>query len=255
MKLSGKTALITGAGNGIGREIARRFAAEGARVVSLDTDATGNARTAALIRDAGGRCDTVEGDVSVAADVERAFRTAVPVDILVNNAAIWSGDGLLHEVAEADWDRILAVCLKGIYLCSREALRGMIERRNGVILHISSVNALAGLHLAAYTAAKGGILSLTRLMALQYAPFGIRVNAICPGTIMTESSRQYYGQHPEQEAELRALYPARKFGAPDDVAECALFLASQQAAFINGAVLVVDGGLTAGYQIPSLQWR
>ncbi len=255
MKLSGKTALITGAGNGIGREIARRFAAEGARVISLDTDATGNAQTAALISDAGSLCDTVEGDVSVAADVERAFRAVGPVDILVNNAAIWSGDGMLHEVAEADWDRVLAVCLKGVYLCSREALRGMMERRSGVILHISSVNALAGIHLAAYTAAKGGMLSLTRLMAMQYARFGIRVNAICPGTIMTESSRRHYDQHPEQEAELRALYPARKFGAPDDVAECALFLASSQAGFINGAILVVDGGLTAGYQVLSLQRR
>lgn len=254
-KLAGKTALITGAGNGIGREIARRFAAEGARVVSLDVDREGNAQTASLIREGGGLCEPVEADVAVAADVERAFRIAGPVDILVNNAAIWSGDGLLHEVSEPEWDRIVAVCLKGVYLCSREALRGMMERRAGAIVHISSVNALTGIHLAAYTAAKGGIVSLTRLMAVQYGPFGIRVNAICPGTIMTESSRRHYDQYPDQEAELRELYPARKFGAPTDVAGCAVFLASPQGEFFNGSIVVLDGGLTAGVRIPSLYRR
>ena len=251
--MAGKTALITGAANGIGREIARRFAAAGARIVSLDTDEAGNAQTASLIRASGGTCEPMAGDVALAADVEKAFRLAGPVDVLVNNAAIWSGDGFLHMVSEQDWDRIIAVGLKGVFLCCREALGTMMERRAGVILNIGSVNALAGIHLAAYTAAKGGIVSLTRLLAVQYARYGIRVNAICPATILTESSRQYYAEHPELETALRSLYPAGKFGAPADVAACALFLVSDQAAFINGSIIVLDGGLTAGYGIAGLE--
>ncbi|MGO8735439.1 MAG: SDR family NAD(P)-dependent oxidoreductase [Terriglobia bacterium] len=251
-RLAGKTALITGGGNGIGREIVLRFAAEGARVVSLDMDEAGNAQTGSLVRDTGGRCDPVQGDVSVAADVERAFRVAGAVDALINNAAVWSGDGLLHQVAELDWDHVIDVCLKGVFLCCRQALHGMMERRSGVIINMSSVNALTGIHLAAYTAAKGGMLSLTRLLASHYGRFGIRTNAICPGTILTESSRQYYAENPAMAAELRALYPAETFGTPADIAECALFLCSDQAGFINGSVIVVDGGLVAGHRLPSL---
>jgi 3-oxoacyl-[acyl-carrier protein] reductase len=253
LQLNGKTALITGAGNGIGRETARRLAAEGVRVFSLDMDPAGNAETAAQVRAAGGVCEAVQGDVANAADVARAFRTAGPVDILINNAAAWAGDGVLHEVSEEAWDRVVAVTLKGVFLCTREALAGMMERRAGVIVNIASVNGLIGVHLAAYSAAKGGVVSLTRLLALQYGRYGIRVNAICPGTIMTESSRRHYDGHPDQEAELRALYPGKQFGEPADIAACALFLASAQARFFNGSVVVVDGGLTAGYRLPTLQ--
>lgn len=251
-RFANKTALVTGAGNGIGREIAVRFAAEGARIVSLDTDDAGNARTTSLILEAGGSCDPVQGDCSVAADTERAFRVAGRVDILINNAAAWAGDGFLHKLSEQDWDHVVDVCLKSVFLCCRQALGEMMERRSGVIINMSSVNALTGVHLAAYTAAKGGMLSLTRLLAYQYGQFGIRINAICPGTILTESTRQHYDTHPEAEAELLSLYPAEAFGTPADIAECALYLCSEQAGFINGAAIVVDGGLVAGHRIPSL---
>ena len=251
-RLLAKTALITGAGNGIGREIACRFAAEGAHVVSLDTNAEGNERTASLVRQAGGQFDPVAGDVSKAEDVARAFRAAAQVDIVVNNAMSITGDGFLHQVAEPVWDRVLDVCLKGVYLCCREALPAMMERRSGSILNICSVNALTGIHLAAYTAAKGGMLSLTRLLASHYGRFGIRVNAICPGTIVTETTRQYHEKEREMEAELLALYPSGNFGVPADIAECALYLSSDQAGFVNGSVIVVDGGLTAGHLLPSL---
>ena len=227
--LAGKTALVTGGANGIGREICVRFAEEGARVVSLDIDGADAA------------------DVSNAADVARAFERAGDVDILVNNAATWQGDGILDEVSERDWDRIVAVCLKGVYLCSREAVRRMKPRRSGAIVNISSVNALTGIHLAAYTAAKGGVVSLTRLMAQQYGGFGIRVNAICPGTILTASTREYLEKNPEKADALRKLYPAGSFGAPADVAAAALYLAT--ASFVNGSVLVLDGGLTAVHKI------
>jgi NAD(P)-dependent dehydrogenase (short-subunit alcohol dehydrogenase family) len=223
--LAGKTALVTGGANGIGREICVRFAAEGARVVSLDIEGAD-------------RCD-----VSNAADVARAFELAGHVDILVNNAATWQGDGLLDEVSEPDWDRIVAVCLKSVYLCSGEAVRSMKPRGSGAIVNIASVNALTGIHLAAYTAAKGGVVSLTRLMAQQYGAFGIRVNAICPGTILTATTREYLEKNSDRADALRKLYPAGSFGEPADVAAAALYLAT--AGFVNGSVLVIDGGLTA----------
>jgi len=252
MRLRNKTVVITGAGNGIGREMASQFAGEGARVVSLDVDAAGNEETARRVRADGGSCETVAGDVSLAADVERAFQLAGPVDVLVNNAAAWGGDGWLHAIDEGSWDRVLDVTLKGVFLATREALKTMMPRRAGVIINISSVNALCGIHLAAYSAAKGGILSLTRVLAIQYAPYGIRVNAICPGTVLTESSRRYYDEHPGSEAELLALYPGGTFGEPADVARCALYLASDEAKFFNGSVLTLDGAMSAIQRIPSL---
>ena len=249
--LTKKTAFITGGGNGIGREIVLTFSRHGARIFSMDIDDPANEETARMVREQGGQCECVQGDASVAADVERAFDVAGNVDILVNNAAAWSGDGWLHEVSETDWDRVIAVCLKGTYLCTRAALKSMLARKTGSIINISSVNALTGIHLAAYTAAKGGINSLTRLLALQYAPYGIRVNAICPGTIVTESTRRHYDEHPEDEAELLSLYPGKRFGEPSDIAQCALHMASDAAKFMNGSIVVVDGAMSAVHRIPS----
>jgi NAD(P)-dependent dehydrogenase (short-subunit alcohol dehydrogenase family) len=194
MKFTGKNVLVTGGGAGIGREIAIRFAGEGAAVFSADVDATGNAETARLIHRSGGRCEAITADVSSAGDVSRATRSASPVAILVNNAAIVTGDGPLHSVSEEAWDRVLSVCLKSVYLCSREVLPEMAERREGVILNISSVNALAGIHFAAYSAAKGAINSLTRVMAAHYSLYGIRINAICPGTICQGKVEMSYSQ-------------------------------------------------------------
>ena len=114
------------------------------------------------------------------------------------------------------------------------------------------MNALTGIHLAAYTAAKGGINSLTRLLALQYAPYGIRVNAICPGTIVTESTCRHYDEHPEDEAELLSLYPGKHFGEPSDIAQCSLYMASDVARFMNGSIVVVDGAMSSVHRIPSL---
>ncbi|MGA8185486.1 MAG: SDR family NAD(P)-dependent oxidoreductase [Terriglobia bacterium] len=252
-RLANKTALVTGGGNGIGREIALTFSRHGARIISVDIDAASNQETARMIQENKGQCECVEGDSSSAADVDRAFRVAGDVDILVNNAAVWTGDGWLHEIAEEDWDRVLAVCLKSVYLCTRNALKSMMARKAGSIVNISSVNAMTGVHLAAYTAAKGGINALTRLLALQYGPYGIRVNAICPGTIVTESTRQYYDEHPEAEAELLTLYPGKRFGDPSDIAQCALYMASDQAKFMNGSVVVVDGAMSSVHHIPSIR--
>lgn len=252
MDLKNKTALVTGGGAGIGQEIVRRLAEEGARVVSLDWNETANNETAAAICDMGGDCIAVSGDVSIEGDVQRAFDAAGHVDILVNNAAYSQGDGFLLDITEQNWDKILAVCLKSVYLCSKAALRTMVPRKSGSIINISSVNALTGIHLAAYTAAKGGIISLTRVLAAQYGGSGIRINTICPGTILSESSRIYYDERPEITSELKALYPARAFGSVADIASAVLFLASDRASFINGASIPVDGGLSAVRQLPSI---
>ena len=163
-----------------------------------------------------------------------------------------AGDGLLHEVTEEAWDRVSSVCLKSIFLCTKAVLPGMMERRSGVILSLGSINALTGLHLAAYTAAKGGVLSLTRLLAQQYGGYGIRANAICPGTIMTETSRVAYEAAPKLRDELYAMYPAGEFGLPEDIADCALWLAGDGARFVNGTAIIVDGGMSAVHRLPSV---
>lgn len=245
MRFKDRKALVTGAATGIGREIALRFAAEGAEVVALDWDDAGNRQTAALIASRGGSCLALRADVSSESEVVDAFSQAGDVNILVNNASSAKGDGRISDLAEEAWDRILAICLKSVFLCIREALKTMLPKKSGSIVNISSVNAIEGINLAAYTAAKGGILSLTRVTAAHYAAQGIRANAICPGTILSESTALYFGQRPEIDASLRQLYPAGAFGQMGDVAACALFLASDEAAFINGAAVPVDGGLTA----------
>jgi len=248
-----RTALVTGGAAGIGQEIVRQLARESLRVVTLDWSGAGNRETANEICAAGGECIAVQGDVSVAADVTRAFEIAGDVDVLVNNAAYSQGDGFLLDMPEEVLDRTLAVCLKGVLLCSQAALRSMTRNRRGCILNISSVNAMAGIHLAAYTAAKGGILSLTRVLAAQYGSYGIRINTISPGTILSESSRVHYERHPDINADLLALYPNGRFGSTQDIAAAVSFLISDQAFFINGANIPVDGGLTAVRQLPSLR--
>jgi NAD(P)-dependent dehydrogenase (short-subunit alcohol dehydrogenase family) len=255
MLLNGKTALVTGGAAGIGQEIVRHLGREGARVISVDVNDAANQQTAAEICASGGKCIAVKADVSIQGDVDRAFTVAGQVDILVNNAAYWQGDGFLVDIAEDAWDKILAGSLKSVYLCSKAALPSMIDRRSGSIVNISSVNALTGIHLAAYTAAKGAIISLTRVLAAQYGRFGIRVNTICPGTILSESSRTYYESHPDVAADLKALYPAGKFGSTSDVACAVSFLASDQASFVNGVAIPVDGGLSAVRQLPSTVGR
>ena len=252
MRLEQRKALITGTGAGIGREIAKRFAAEGAHVVCVDWNESSNQETAALIRLAGAPCEALKADVSSAVDVRRVFHDAGPIEILVNNAASAEGDAPAMELSEENWDRVLSICLKSVFLCTREALKSMVPRGRGSIINLSSVNAIMGINLTAYTAAKGGILSLTRLIAAHYGPYGIRANAISPGTIMSEASEAFYHQHPEIADQLRALYPAGKFGRVEDVAACAVFLASDDSAFINGISLPVDGGLTAACRIPIL---
>jgi len=248
-RLSGRTALVTGGGSGIGRVIAHRFAAEGAPVIVVDIVADKAEEVAHEIASARGRAIAIQGDVSVAVDVAamrtRAEEALDHVDILVNNAAIDGGNDLL-VIDEATWDRDITVCLKSVFLCSKELLPGMIERRRGVIINIASVNGLAYFANEGYSAAKAGMISLTRSIAVRYGRHGIRCVAIAPGTIRTPIWQQKVDKEPEVFERLTRWYPLRRVGEPEDVASTALFLASDEASWITGTVVTVDGGLLAG---------
>lgn len=249
MRLHSKIALITGGGSGIGRAIAQRFAGEGAHVAIADRVSERAEETAEQIRGTGGTALALTADVSQAEAVQQIAQQVHNawgrVDILVNNAAVAVGDDIL-TIDEETWDLNLDVVLKGAYLCSRAVLPGMIERRSGAIVNIASVNGLTGLGEEAYSAAKAGLINLTQNMAVKYGQFGVRVNVICPGTIHTPIWQPRLDADPTIFERLAEWYPLGRVGQPEDVAHAALFLASDEAAWVTGAVLNVDGGLMAG---------
>jgi meso-butanediol dehydrogenase / (S,S)-butanediol dehydrogenase / diacetyl reductase len=249
MRLYNRIALITGAGSGIGEATALLFAEEGARIVAVDLRLERAQRTVKAIKAAGGEAMAIAADVSNADEVtamaQRVLDEWGRVDILVNNAAISQGDDI-RTIDEATWDLNLGVVLKGPFLCSKEFVPGMIERRRGVIINIASVNGLTGLGEEPYSAAKAGLLNLTQNMAIKYGQYNVRANAICPGTVRTPIWQERVEQDPEIFERLAAWYPLGRVGEPEDIAKAALFLASDDAAWITGAILNVDGGLMAG---------
>ncbi len=254
MRLAGKTALITGAGSGIGRATAQLFAREGAKVAVCDLRPEAAAETVAAITAAGGQAVAVSGDVSVEADARRMVEESLAqlgvIDILFNNAGI-SCVGELHETPVEEWDRVLAVHVRGCFLMSRFTVPAMLARGRGVIINMSSAIAQTGLaKRAAYGAAKSAILGLTRCMAVDYAPKGIRVVAICPGTIYTPFVERYLREsYADPQAALEGIKRRQltgELGTPEDVAYAALYLASDEARFVVGAPLIIDGGLSAG---------
>lgn len=250
-RLEGKVAIITGAGSGIGRAAALRFAAEGAAVGVLDRDAATAQETATLVADAGGRALAVTADVSSSAQTAAAVDAVVAefgrLDVLYNNAGVDSR-GSIEVAEEADWDRCFAVNAKGTYFMSQAALRHL--ERGGSIINQGSVAALVGvMNFAAYCAAKGAVVALTRSMAVDLAARGVRVNVICPGTVYTplmEPMLRARGDGDLEEGLRRTLvkYPIGRLGDVDDIANVALFLASDEAAFMTGAVVAADGGMT-----------
>jgi NAD(P)-dependent dehydrogenase (short-subunit alcohol dehydrogenase family) len=230
--LENRVVLVTGAASGIGREIAERFVREGARVTGFD-------RSGEV---------AVHGDVRSPADVERAVGHVVEsegrIDVLVNSAGVREiGD--VYTLPTEEWDNVIAVNLSGTFYCCQAAARRMRESGGGVIVNISSIGGLIGLaRRPAYTAAKHGVIGLTKSLARDLGPAGIRVNAICPGLIRTPLTEQYFAESAFEEG-LRTVVPQGRPGTTADVADAALYLASDQSAYVNGIALTVDGGWLA----------
>jgi NAD(P)-dependent dehydrogenase (short-subunit alcohol dehydrogenase family) len=252
MKLEGRAAIVTGGSIGIGAAIARLFALEGARVALIDIDADRAHQTARGIVEAGGHCKAYPADVSRADQVARVAAQILAdhavIDILVNNAGIWR-PGTVVELDERTWDSVLGTNLKGIFLVSRQFLPGMIERRRGVVVNVASVAGLVGAAGAScYAASKGGVVNLSRSMALDFAPYNVRVNCLCPGMTDTAQGDAVVGHYKPganpTEAK-RGWQPLARVGTPEDAAKAALYLASDDAAFMTGSIHVIDGGLTA----------
>jgi 2-hydroxycyclohexanecarboxyl-CoA dehydrogenase len=250
-RLAGRNAIVTGSANGIGRAIAERFAAEGANVLVADIDGTAAQTAVDAITAAGGSAQASGTDVASAVDVEAMFARAAdafgPVDVLVCNAALTATERHFLEADDDWWQQIIAVNLSGVFNCCRVAARLMAARGSGAIINMSSGGgSRAHRGNAAYDAAKGGIEAFTRALALDLGPYGVRVNSLAPGSIDTK------GMDPAVKAERGETVPLRRMGEPADLAGPALFLASDDAAYVSGHLLVADGGLLAQQRSPQV---
>ena len=245
-RLAGKVAVVTGAGSGIGRTVAEVFHRHGALVVVADISGE-EKRTAEALGDG---AVARRADVAVDADVRALIQTAVStfgaIDILCNNAGIDGDLGPLADCGEANFDRVLAVNLKGVFLGMRHAITAMVAGGGGSIINIASAAGLVGVPgMAAYCASKAGVIGLTRSAAVEYAAAGIRINAICPGPVDTPLIRAMAEEHPEVVTAAEAVIPMHRLGRPEEIAATALFLASGEASFLTGVALPTDGGYTA----------
>jgi NAD(P)-dependent dehydrogenase (short-subunit alcohol dehydrogenase family) len=246
MRLSGKSAVVTGGGGALGSAILRAFAAEGAATAALDRDEA--ALALADLPDGTARipCDVADAD-SVDVAVAAARAALGPIDVLVNNAGIAITGGV-EDISEADWDRTFAVNVKSVFLLSRRILPDMRARRNGSIVNVASESAFIGFAMhPAYCASKAAMVHLSRSMANAHAADGIRVNALCPGTIDTPLYRRFLAQQPDPEsvhATVVAMHPLG-LGTPEDIAHAAVYLASDESRYMTGSAMLVDGGATA----------
>jgi NAD(P)-dependent dehydrogenase (short-subunit alcohol dehydrogenase family) len=252
-RLHGKVAIVTGSAMGLGEAIARRFAEEGARVACVDLRPGPNDAVVDAIRADGGEALSLEASVAVASDGQRVAEATLErfgrIDVLVNNAGVLPSRETVLETSEADWDETMRVNVKGVFLMSRAVLPAMIRQGSGAIVNLSSVTGLVGLPIRpAYSASKGAVAILTKQMAVDFGRHGIRVNALSPSFVITSINRAMFERMRAEGAPWERLldqHLLRRLGEPRDVADAALFLASDEARWITGVTLPVDGGYTA----------
>jgi len=252
-RLEGKVAIITGAAAGIGREAALLFSAEGARVCVADVSAEQGERTAAECREAFFQPADVCDEASVRAMVETTVERYGGVDILYNNAGIMPpDDGSVLETSVETWNRVLAVNATGVFLCCKHGIPRLLERGGGSVINVASFVALMGAATSqiAYTASKGAVLALSRELAVEFARRAVRVNALCPGPVETELLMYLFESDPAAFERRRVHLPMGRLAQAAEIARAALFLASDESSYVNGATFLVDGGITAAYVTP-----
>ncbi len=254
MRLEDKVCIITGAGSGMGRVAAVMFAREGARVVVAEVNRAAGEETLAQVRDAGGTAIFVPTDVTQEDDcralVETTQREHGRVDVLYNNAGIMlEADHSVTDTALEVWERVQSVNVRGVYLASKYAIPAMIDAGGGSVVNVASFVALVGCTVPqdSYTASKGAVIALTKSLAVQFGPRGVRANAICPGPIETPLMTAWLLTDPAAKALRLARIPMGRFGKTEDVVYLALYLASDESTWVNGAAMVIDGGITANY--------
>jgi NAD(P)-dependent dehydrogenase (short-subunit alcohol dehydrogenase family) len=249
-RFTNKVALITGAGSGIGRTTALLFSEEEATVVVADKDVHKGVETVQMIKQRGGESSFIAVDVTIADDVKNMINETVDrygrIDILFNNAGIEGTMANTENCSEDNWDQVISIDLKGVFLCMKYAITAMLNRGGGVIINSSSVGGIVGLPLMpAYCAAKGGVIQLTKTTALEYARRNIRVNCICPGVIQTPLTDRLINGKEATRNYLLDLHPMYRLGTQEEVAKAVLFLASTDSSFVTGVAFSIDGGVVA----------
>lgn len=249
-RLQGKVALVTGAGSGIGRAATMAFAREGAKVIVSDIVVPGGEETVQMVKAAGGEASFVKADASKATEVEALVSAVVKtygrLDCAFNNAGIEGEITQTVECREENWDRVIAINLKGVWLCMKYEIPVMLKQGGGAIVNTSSVAGLVGFQgLPAYVASKHGVAGLTKTAALEYAKTGIRVNAVCPGVIHTPMVERLFSNQPHWGEAVQAMEPVARMGTPAEIGEAVVWLCSDAASFVTGLTMAVDGGLVA----------